>query len=279
MSRSKKAGGIKLTSHRLVLLGLVSVLVLATVPASSHAIILSPVATVIPTLDGNITAGEWEFDADYETIFDIKWITVYAKHDNNWTYIAVDMINDTAHSNSDRCNLFFDTLGDGGLNPQTDDYHFSLQPTSSTAFHGNGASWGGGSAPSTPADWIGAYSMASGNAQFEFKINHTFVNGGNIINGVSGFAMEARDVNEGYYMYYPDGWRDTQNASYGTVPDEFDILLTYIAEGGDGNGGAGQEAEEGFSFFTGLCFSPIFLIMYVLIFIFIITRPKRGRRR
>ena len=73
-----------------------------------------------PTLNGVISATEWEDANVYMDVGDEQRFDVYLMHDEDYFYIAV-RANDATQSNSDNIALFFDEGDDGGFGSGSSD--------------------------------------------------------------------------------------------------------------------------------------------------------------
>lgn len=126
-----------------------------------HASITPPIEAVYgttPTIDGTISAGEWD-DAS-TTTFDGPSGTciVYVKQDGSNLYIGIN-IPDTTPDSLDRFEVCLDTNDDEGVAPNTDDYLFFIyRPLSgyfAEEYIGDGVNW----IPQTISGWTGAASL------------------------------------------------------------------------------------------------------------------------
>lgn len=121
------------------------------------------------TVDGciYITGSEWS-DADYYFVDLSQDMTIYAKQDGTWLYLACMPVDTCAPPNPSEYNeVCFDTDSDGGTAPDADDKKFKILTDNTTAYYeGDGAAWQAASAPT----WTGKVGFGNGNVNWEFKI-------------------------------------------------------------------------------------------------------------
>jgi len=125
-----------------------------------------------PTLDGDLTPGEY---ADADSLnFDTAGgqATVYFKHDGHNLYLAFDLPNTDFASGM---QVYLDTNYDQANTPQTDDYRFMVQcdPPADPADFGENQGTGAGWSAWSPSDgWSGAYQVLQSRWQVEFEISY-----------------------------------------------------------------------------------------------------------
>ncbi|MCP4358835.1 MAG: S8 family serine peptidase [Chloroflexi bacterium] len=186
-----------------------------------------------PTIDGLISAGEW----DDALIMDISTVAnpvmMYVKHDGNMLYLAFDDQNDTTSDTFDQIGVYFDD--EGGTAPTLYDNLWTNAACAGTNNTGEGNFWLGNFAPDADDRWreliVGpttctpqlggtnvqiAYGLGSGNMQYETAIP---------LDGSSAMTATAGDT-MGYRVYVLDNATGIFNGRFPN-PSTFNDPSTY----------------------------------------------------
>ena len=119
-----------------------------------------------PTVDGSISSGEYTDGDSLQFTQGGATTKVYYKVDGTNFYAAFDFPTMAATSEA---RIYFDTLHDGALTPQTDDYRFAHAINSSTSeSQGNGTGW----SANTPTGWTSSSSTGASGWQAEFCVSY-----------------------------------------------------------------------------------------------------------
>ena len=117
--------------------------------------ISTPVSYLAPTIDGKMNADEWNGASEYYTE-DMTEHFVYVRSmaDTSYLYLGGYITNVSGEEST--IMFYFDTNGDGGSAPQTDDFRFIASKLDNDTFeywelHGTGSGWSGYEEPTNAA--------------------------------------------------------------------------------------------------------------------------------
>lgn len=233
-----------------ILLALTALVLFSMLTTASFAeecpIIIIPNGTT-PTIDGAISAGEWD-DANSVTFSTSGGTcTVYFKHNGTALHFAFDVPNRDIDS---AVQIFVDPDNNDGTAPQTDDYRFTIQPSGAMGCNygqnqGTGSDW---SAPmtdcdphGTPCGWYADYQESATTWSAEFEL--PFAKLGIAVGGTVGITFWNGWGAAGNHYWptgadwlNPSGWGTGHISSYGKAPvggfmvpvDKLGLLAPYI---------------------------------------------------
>ena len=184
--------------------------------------LVAPLRTETPTIDGNISLGEWDGAcSDTVTLAGSDYFTVYSLINGDNLFLAVRLNGTNADStldDNDLCDILLDPDLSRTDAPQGGDLKIECKYSTAS---GSSASleigWAGSwVSASWPADWKAAVSNGSGEEVYEFQIGMAGINSvfeSPTSGNVTGFGVFVKEQGPGSTaaLYWPDDMNPSEN--------------------------------------------------------------------
>lgn len=192
-----------------------------------------------PTIDGLISAGEWD-DADTVMTTDLPNgpAILFFKENPDTLYMAIS-IPDTTYADFDNATLYFDTLHNAGTAPQPDDIGCATHRGGMwVEFYGTGAGWNN----QTPSGWYGALNTTATGWTAEFAISYNKLGLEPDVAKTLGFCAQFGDMGNGTVRWpssannsVPNTWADIYSSENWGQADTVDPQVTVVSPNGGEN--------------------------------------------